>query len=525
MRNYEEGVAFIQSDMFTDLVVAKGMNTNRIMEDSECIFVPISKNWVEKLKNAHPYGSPKSPTLKNGVEEPSTDSVYKNFMESIKNLVHLEGGEICKSDGQYPQTMKPFQNKPSVSYSQQDKVEVKVVTLKSSPQKMKDYIVSLYKGKKAGTMLGSVVDSPNRLTFSLDFSSYHGSLPRDKEGKLGVCRYSKWKKDSEYPSATFVTFIDPNLLEKTLIEKKFDITLHEYPEDIELKCQHDENLVNIFQPLDLEEELKLRKDYTDRPIISLESDYFENKEMTFSIQKSAEGEDAELTVYLLDINHYIPHNSLLDLEARKRMMSYNLPLKEYPMLPSFVYNMLHFRTGIVSPAIAVTVPLNHGGNPLSFKNVPLVEKCVIKPLHRLNYEESEKMLHQIRSDLNEEKENFSSKILLSEKSKEKDEKEILRQFLSSLVKISEDIKIAYNDRSQLTALDTFLFTDLIEQETQIRITVPVSLYKAARNFGDNQRYWNPDRPNDLTVSREEHDRLHALQVVRDARSESIGNSS
>lgn len=397
--------------MFNELVIAKGTNTNRLMEDTDCVFIPISKNWREKLKNVHNMSSPKSPSIKNGNEETTSDSVYKNFIESIKNLVHLEGGEICKSDGQYPPTLKNSKS----SIQQQDKIEVKVVSLKSSPQKMKDYIVSLYKDKNANSMLGAVVDNASRLTFQIDFSSYHGNFPRDREGRLGVCRYSKWRKDSLYPTATFVSFIDQNLVEKTLIEKKFDMSLFDYPEDIEEKCQHDEALSNIFQPIDVEEELKTRKDYTERPVISLESDYFENKEMTFSIQKSAEGEDAELTLYLLDINHYIPHNSMLDLEARKRMTSYNLPLKEYPMLPTFVYNSIHFKAGVFSPAIAISVQLNQAGNVLSFKNLPQIEKCVIKPLQRLNYAEAEKLLEHIRGELNEEKDGYSSRPSLTRK--------------------------------------------------------------------------------------------------------------
>lgn len=50
----------------------------------------------------------------------------------------------------------------------------------------------------------------------------------------------------------------------------------------------------------------------------------------------------------------------------------------------------------------------------------------------------------------------------------------MKQYLASLVKISEEVEIAYRDRTQLTPLDTFLFTDIIEQETLTRISGPVA---------------------------------------------------
>lgn len=415
MRNYEENVAFIQSDAFGDLVVAKFLHTNRIMEDAECIFIPISKNWREKLKN-HSGTSPKTPSSKTSVDEPTSDSVYRGFLESIKNLVHLEGGEICKSDGQYPQSsQKSLQPKQPGSGGGQEKVEVKVVTLKTTPQKTKDFIVALYKDKNQNLTHGIVIDNPNRLTFQIDFSSYHGSFPRDRDGKLGICRFSKWRKENIHPTATFICFLDAHLLEKTLVEKRFEFTLQEYPEDMIIKCQHDELSANLFQPIDLEEELKTRKDYRERSIISMESDYYESKEVTLSIQSSPEGEDAELTIYFPDFNYYIPHNSILDLEARKRMMSFNLPDKEYPMLPHFAYDRLHFNPGHLSLAIAVSVPLSIGGSQLSFKSMPVIEKCIISPLSRHDYNECEALLTQGGKELDSsqkevsEKDNYSSR--------------------------------------------------------------------------------------------------------------------
>ena len=124
--------------------------------------------------------------------------------------------------------------------------------------------------------------------------------------------------------------------------------------------------------------------YPDRLIITVESDYFENRELTFSIQEYGEG-GQELTIYLPDVEQFIKHNSSLDMRCRSLKMSYNLPKNEYSMLPHYAYKALHFAVGQDRVAIAVTIPLDNENAPVSFTRVPEVEKCIIQTKSRLSY--------------------------------------------------------------------------------------------------------------------------------------------
>lgn len=397
VRNYEENFAILQSDSFSSLLIARGTHSNRVFEDSEVIFIPISKNWRDKVKYGHGITSPKGPSsTRESFEEHFKESPYQDFMETIKNLTELENGEIGKYDSNHVSSgSKLSLGRSNSQIQEKEKIEVKIVSLKSNPFKHKDILVKICRDKHSN-IVAKALDIKAKLYFFVESISFINGQGKDLykyEGRLGVCHFMRWNKDSIYPSAALVNvLLDDTDREKTVVEKRYGLTLSDYSDDTLAQIEQDPCSSIIYEPFDLENELKMRRDYRERTVITLESEYFEGKETTFSVQQSEEGEDMELTVYVVDIDYYIPHSSALDLEAKSRKLNYNFPMKEYSMLPESVVKVLSFKPDHPALAIAFTIPLNQGVSHLSFRNMPAVEKCVITPTARLNYYDADPII-------------------------------------------------------------------------------------------------------------------------------------
>jgi exoribonuclease R len=468
------------------------MNTNRIMEDSECIFVPINKNWRDKL--THISSTSQKTTSAKGVvqQDKQQVSLFSQFMYSVKQLNDLEKLDTTRGDlsmGKIP-SLKSLTSKNSQTFT--EKVEVKVVFLKANPAHKKDILVKLYRDKITQSMMGSAIDTNSKLVYSVDLGLYQSSNQKDYhkyEGKLARCHFSKWAKDQLFPTVMVDDILyDHNRTiesERIILESKYGVRLYDYPAtaDEESALRTDELNKKIFESFDLEIELKQRKDYRQRLVITVDSDYFENKETTVSIQRSPVGEHSELTLYVVDIEHHFLYGTPLDLEIRKRMMSFNLPEKEYSMMPREITKLLSFKAGKPSLAIAITIPLvqEHGVTQLCFKTIPTVEKCIITPTSRMNYQECESVIQalslpdpepiQAKDDsIQDEYISSSSVIIEKDRDTEIDQKSKVKQLIRSLIKISDEIKKLFQDRTQLSLLDTFLTTDILEKEIHKSIT-------------------------------------------------------
>lgn len=497
IRNFEENYACIQSDSFAEPVFAKGLNTNRILENVECVFVPVGKNWREKLKPHHSI-SPKASAQAHASQQPAQVSVFSQFMDSVSQLAELKSADLGKPDqplGKQP-SMKSLTSKNSQSAA--EKVEVKIVLIKSNPSKGKSLLVKLFRDRVTHHVMGVAVESASKLVYQVDLGHFQNSNPKDYfkyEGKLAKCHYVKWARDQPNPTVAVESILHDQIeRENIILESKTGVHLYDFPRTIEEEehLKSDPEIHRIFQPIDLESELKVRKDYRDRLVVTVESDYFENKETTVSIQKSPEGDINELTMYIVDIDYYIPHGSSIDLEVRKRMMSFNLPEKEYAMMPSFVTKALSFSANTPALALAITVPLNqeHGDYQLCFKSLPVVEKCIITPTSRMNYQECEDIIKTLdKQDLEpaaakdepENQDQYVSSFGLIQESRESSPSSQINHLISSLNKISAAIRKLFSDRMQLSCLDSFLITDILEKEIHKSIIGNVGSHNPVRH--------------------------------------------
>jgi len=356
-----------------------------VFEDTECIFVPISDGWEDKARS---HSSPKSRSPHNHSEEVEGAldfSVYNEFNTLLKSSVNFDEDDsksvILQNKEMSVSHPRHFhQDFESNKLKRDNQVEVKVIFIKSNPIKNKDLVLKVYTDKNNGLMGASpfnnklpcfIIDTPG-LTQS-------GSIQKDQqklEAKMVECQYVKWLKDKTFPTAVFNSTINTgDNYEKQILSKQFEIPLEVYTADELSKIK--EEFENDIPTVDIDSELESRKDYRDRFVMTIKSEYYENKQITFSIQSENDIEN-EITIYLPDVERFIRHDSILDHELRNRKRTYKLPYNEVPMLPDFIQQQLSLSESDPRLAIAVTVPIEPGTGAISLSRNPVVERCVIK---------------------------------------------------------------------------------------------------------------------------------------------------
>lgn len=131
-----------------------------------------------------------------------------------------------------------------------------------------------------------------------------------------------------------------------------------------------------------------RADLTDELIITIDPPDAKDFDDAISLRKDRDG-NWRLGVHIADVSHFIPMNSPLDIEAKKRGNSVYLPLKVLPMLPEVLSN------GICSLqpqqkrfTKTVYIVYDEEGNVLGTE----FDNSVIRSSARLTYQEADKIL-------------------------------------------------------------------------------------------------------------------------------------
>ena len=467
--------------MFIEPIVCKGLNSNRIFEDSDCIFVPLSKNWREKLTPQHQAQKGKDDTMSPPSEQVSSSkgemkSAYRLFLNSAKSLSNMvrsdnyqaesseQGSKVAPDAYSYGATNISSKLLAGHLDLKPDQVEGKVVYIKSTPLKNKELVLKLFKDKNHG-LIGTSYVNRNLPDFIIDTTPVKEKDIQKYEGKVVICQYKGWNKEKTHPYAIILnpSWVTGNYLETMILVKEFGLPLETYEQSHAEKLRADEQGVKCLQGANIEEESASRKDYQDRFVMSIESDYYINKELTFSIQSEGNTEN-EITLYLPDIDYFFPHNSMFDLECRKRYRTFNLPELEYPMLPPFANDNIYLKTGDVRLAIAATVkidPTPDGQLSLNFDRPVILEKCIIKPSAKRNYQEIEQCMMEKEQNGEETK------------GRELDGK--IREYIKRLEKISNYITEVVGDPSQILPLDHFLLVDYIDKQSNFKLSYTVNV--------------------------------------------------
>jgi len=130
-----------------------------------------------------------------------------------------------------------------------------------------------------------------------------------------------------------------------------------------------------------------RKDLRDLPTVTIDGERARDFDDAVSI--SLTGNVYKLWVHIADVGHYVPWNSTIDLEARKRGTSVYLPDRVIPMLPKELSeDLCSLRPKVDRNAFTVEMDFDRNGQRLNARFYP----SVINSNERMTYTSVRKIL-------------------------------------------------------------------------------------------------------------------------------------
>ena len=168
-----------------------------------------------------------------------------------------------------------------------------------------------------------------------------------------------------------------------IVSSKHDLP-HEFPERVLLQAS------KISAEITTEEREK-RIDLTDLLTITIEQDIvMENnllRENALTLQKT-EDNNWLLGVHIADVAHFVPEETHLDREARKRGTTVHLGDKIIDLLPESIYKCCSFMPNEERLAISIFLTLDDKGQVLGYE----FKQTIIKVDHQLTYKEVQLMI-------------------------------------------------------------------------------------------------------------------------------------
>ncbi len=138
-------------------------------------------------------------------------------------------------------------------------------------------------------------------------------------------------------------------------------------------------------------DLKKRLDLRNRLTIAIEGDQLSHEsgivENAFTLEKTKAGQ-WQLGIHIADVASFIPSNSPLDREARKRSTAVYLGDTVLQMVPEIVQQRCSFVPGADRLAISILLTLNDEGKLVEFE----IHPSVIQVNHLLSYEQVQSLL-------------------------------------------------------------------------------------------------------------------------------------
>ncbi|PAA66103.1 hypothetical protein BOX15_Mlig034482g1 [Macrostomum lignano] len=134
---------------------------------------------------------------------------------------------------------------------------------------------------------------------------------------------------------------------------------------------------------------KDREDFTDRCVVSIDPATARDLDDALHVKSHGNG-CYEVGVHIADVSHFVPSESALDREARRRSTSVYLVQRVIPMLPEALSNgYCSLHPGEEKLAFSVIFQIGLKGDVQSYR----FAKSIIKSCCRLSYEEAEQMLN------------------------------------------------------------------------------------------------------------------------------------
>ncbi|AFZ54438.1 ribonuclease R family protein [Cyanobacterium aponinum] len=168
-----------------------------------------------------------------------------------------------------------------------------------------------------------------------------------------------------------------------IVSSKHDLP-QEFPERVL-------NQANQISPEISPEEREKRVDLTDLLTVTIEQDIVQEnnllKETALSLEKT-EAENWLLGVHIADVAHFVPEETHLDREARKRGTTVHLGDKIIDLLPPSIYECCSLIPNKERLAISIFLTLDDKGQLLGYE----FKQSIIKVDHQLTYKEVQMMI-------------------------------------------------------------------------------------------------------------------------------------
>lgn len=225
----------------------------------------------------------------------------------------------------------------------------------------------------------------DRLLFELDLKPNHTELEQavDHLVHVEVLRYPLGQNNPLGKVASILGSDAEDAADTDIVCCKHDLRRN-FPENV-LKAA--EEIPKQLRKADLKKRLDLRKHLT----VAIEGDKLSNEskvvENAFTLEKTETGQ-WHLGVHIADLVSFIPSDSPLDKEARRRTTTVYLGDTVLPMLPETVLERCSFAEGEDRLAISVLLTLSEVGELVEFELHP----SVIQVDHQLGYEQVQSLL-------------------------------------------------------------------------------------------------------------------------------------
>jgi len=209
------------------------------------------------------------------------------------------------------------------------------------------------------------------------------------QGHRVLVRIDAWPVNSQYPQGHFLKVLGKigdleTEIDTILLENDIEVTpfsqgiLSELP-------SYESSLTWVPDP----EQIESRKDLRKVLVMSIDPIGCEDVDDALSVRKLDDG-NLEVGVHIADVTHFVPVNSLTDLEARKRATTVYLADRRYDMLPPVLSAQLCSLLGSVQ-RYAVSCIWEIHPKTYRVKNV-WYGKTVIKSSYKLCYEHAQDII-------------------------------------------------------------------------------------------------------------------------------------
>ncbi len=237
-------------------------------------------------------------------------------------------------------------------------------------------------GKLEITKTGAFIKPKNK---SVPFDLYVGPEDRGKakNGDNVIAEIISYPTDKRPPSARVIKVIEKPEDPKAEIEAIID----EFNLPRRFPRAVTEATKLLYEKSALQKDIQKRKDLRELPTVTIDGERAKDFDDAVSIIRTDHG--YRLWVHIADVGFYVPWDSLIDLEARKRGTSVYLPDRVIPMLPrELSEDLCSLRPKTDRLAFTVEMDFNKYGKRVDAKFYP----SMIRSDERMTYTAVKKIL-------------------------------------------------------------------------------------------------------------------------------------